>query len=203
MAPTNKRLISHKLCCWRDLCDPRHYAAGAVWYAEAHDFAYRLACKSNLTLLQTAGVISVLSPGVAWGINQRQAETLCFAHAEGLPLDAVTLSTYTSQWWKAYSLLKSPPASREALLDRIGGVKALKTKAFACNLLSPDGPEVTVDRWITRAAGYDVDHQPHPALYRAIADAIRSLADGPPTHLQAAIWLCAKDHADSSTDLPF
>lgn len=210
MRKTNKSLITRKLRAWFDLASADQAARGKLWYHEAHGFACTLADQTGIPLERVCGVIAVLSPAVYWRLNKKQAEELCNAHAEGLDIRSIVLSTYGGQAEKAYAILESQyDLSADDVARMLGGGWAMKTKAFFRNILDPIGSlSVTVDRHIVTAAGYT---RTHPALYRAMARTIARMAAEHglrPCQVQAIVWTCYKEttgaysNAEGSVDIP-
>jgi hypothetical protein len=194
-----------KLQGWTKLLDARHISAGRKWYADAHDFAEELAFHYGLTVEQTTAVISVLSPQNRWDVNQRQAESMCSAYADGRSLESVPVSGYKVQKEKAYSILRAESGVDVGKL--IGGRQAPKTLAFYDNILRPDkSMRVTIDRWIMRALGIDLGTggagNQYIAIYRKLEEAFRLEAIRVglrPCELQAAVWCCVQEVASKES----
>ena len=161
------------------------------WYDVAYVHAKTLAHTYGVTLSQSSAVISILSPGTPWEQNILDAERVCKAWILGT-YDAV-VGTYYSQLSKAYIVLdEAGDKTEEELFPYIGLATALKTRAFYCNILHPDlDTYVTIDRWIMRALGIEVQRI-SPRLYALGAEAIRAVAryyGVLPQQAQAIVWV--------------
>jgi hypothetical protein len=83
--------------------------------------------------------------------------------------------------------------------EGFNGLRGAKTNAFA-RAIAGDPNAVVVDVWMCRAAGLGKD-APNATEYRAIADAIRSIAatrtvNMAPATLQALLWIIVRGKAD-------
>jgi hypothetical protein len=83
--------------------------------------------------------------------------------------------------------------------DGFNGLRGLKTNAFA-RAIAGDTQAVVVDVWMCRAAGLGKD-APNKTEYRAIADAIRTIASTrvvnmEPATLQALLWIIIRGKAE-------
>lgn len=180
-----------KLDGWIKLLDPRHIAAGKLWYVEARTFCSGLSIRFGISPEKATGVVAALSPGIAWEANKRMAERLLSAWEDGEAADG--LQAYQAQINKAYAILDGAP-----LPDALGPT-AWKTRAFYANMTG-DLSSVTIDRWILRALGRGEDVRTHMELlnvYSAFAElfvrASREIGLAP-CELQAAVWLCIQDN---------
>jgi len=204
---TSARSIGQNLRKWYDVAEAKHKAIGETWYEKAHVFCLRLAETSGVPHNVVCGVTSALSPNCSWEDNMTAAENLVTAYADNVSLAAIPLPTYPRQAAKARRLLQwkdrwgTWPTDVDIL--RTLGKMALKTRAFFWNIYHPEFSAVTVDRHMCKIAGYslaDTGSGPHPALYKAIADGVRRLADRlemRPCVLQAILWVTYKDFADA------
>lgn len=154
---------------------------GLNWYQNAHVFCKEVAHNTGLTVETVAMVVSALSPAVSWELNKIQAEQMCNAFRDGLPLESVTTSTYENNRLKAWDILHGK--------KRIT-VKSPKTYAFYRNLML-DVNSVTVDRWMLRV----MFNRPLKSLtalkYRQCETILRDAAkdlDLKPFQLQAITW---------------
>ena len=205
---TSARSIGQNLRKWYDIAEAKHKAVGESWYQTAHVFCLRLAETSGIPHRVICGVTSALSPNCSWEDNMVAAENLVTAHTDGVALATIPLPTYPKQAAKARRLLQWKdrwgrwPDSADIV--RTLGKKALKTRAFYWNMFRPESSAVTVDRHMCRIAGYSLADTssggPHPALYKAIAEGIRRLAERlemRPHVVQAILWVTYKDFADA------
>lgn len=154
---------------------------GLNWYQHANVFCKEVAHNTGLTVETVAQVVSALSPAVSWELNKIQAEQMCNAFRDGLPLDTVTTSTYEQNRLKAWNILHGKTKIT---------VKSPKTYAFYKNLML-DVDSVTVDRWMLRV----MFNRPLKSLtalkYRQCETIIRNAAkdlDLMPFQLQAITW---------------
>jgi hypothetical protein len=154
---------------------------GLNWYKQAHVFCKEVAHNTGLTVETVAMVVSALSPAVSWELNKIQAEQMCNAFRDGLPLETVTTSTYENNRLKAWDILQG---------KKVITVKSPKTYAFYRNLLL-DVDSVTVDRWMLRI----MFNRPLKSLtalkYRQCEKILRQAAndlDLKPFQLQAITW---------------
>jgi hypothetical protein len=157
-----------------------HHAA-RVWYCEANAFAESLTViRPEWSMEVAASVVSAFSPRVTWAHNKAKA----YQYAQGITPKG----------------LRSHVAAADRC-TRMGfdGLNGLKTNAFA-RAIAGDRDAVVVDVWMCRAAGLGKD-APNKTEYRAIADAIRSIARTPtvcmePATLQALLWIIVRGKAE-------
>lgn len=154
---------------------------GLNWYQHANVFCKEISHNTGLTVDTVAMVVSALSPAVSWELNKIQAEQMCCAFRDGLPLETVTTSTYESNRLKAWDILHG---------KKVITVKSPKTYAFYRNLLL-DVDSVTIDRWMLRV----MFNRPLKSLtalkYRQCEEIMRETAkdlDIFPLQLQAITW---------------
>lgn len=166
-------------------------ALGMSWYYEAHDFALELAEEYDLTVEQSAGVISVLSPNVRWTTNKTIAGMLLQDH------DA-TIAAYPLSKGKALDIIDGRHP-----VDIIGR-ESKKTLHFYRNILAPDdNHHVTIDVWAMRGLLGDPDvHRDDcrlsntPGKYDVCASVFRALAHEMrilPSQVQAIAWIVYQD----------
>lgn len=171
----------------------KQWASGVAWYANARAFALRLAWRYSVPFETVCGVISALSPGVYWELNQTQAESLIRGD------ENPSLSTYGRQVEKARRIL-SARLTDVLAIRKILGRRAFKTWAFFDNIRNPESSEVTIDQHIIDAAGLTtVWTKSARNCYYRLAAIIRQLAAHyclRPYEAQAIIWTV---HADLST----
>lgn len=154
---------------------------GLNWYKEANTFCKEVAHNTNLKVETVAMVVSALSPAVSWELNKIQAEQMCNAFRDGLPLDTVTTSTYENNRLKAWDILHG---------KKVITVKSPKTYAFYRNLML-DVDSVTVDRWMLRVMFNRPLKSLTPLKYRQCETILRDAAidlDLKPFQLQAITW---------------
>jgi hypothetical protein len=160
---------------------------GMSWYYEAHAFALGLAEENDLSLQQTAGIISTLSPNVKWPTNKVIAEMLVQDHE-------ATIAAYPLSKGKALDIINGRHP-----VDVIGR-ESKKTLHFYYNILSPaDNYHVTNDVWAERALlGCPTVHRDDcrlsntPGKYDVCASVFRFIADEVeilPSQAQAIPWV--------------
>lgn len=195
--------LQNKAFYWYESATKREAVEGATWYWRAHQLAAELANEFDLTVQQSAAIISTLSPGTRWWQNVKDARAVIEAAAYGRELPATT--TYSAQAEKAWTIANLCPncdnLSNEAMADAVGAIDtAKKTISFYWNILDPTIPNVaTIDRWMMRAMGIDRD-APTSKQYDAIAWAFVATAKElsiTAAELQAIVWLAVKNHWDN------
>jgi hypothetical protein len=159
--------------------DETNYQASLDWYFILHDYAKNLAERNNLTLIQTAGVISALSPMVQFTTNLRDAERFCSTRS------IANLATYTKQRKKALSIIGAK--SEKEVLAILGGNK---TKAFFLNILKPQtSMDVCLDTWMIKFFEFK---NLTPKRYRDASSEIQKIAQEMgimPHQVQALLWV--------------
>jgi hypothetical protein len=156
-------------------------AAARRWYDDARAFATTLSTIRPVWSLEvSASVVSAFSPRVTWSHNKAKA----LQYAQGI----------TPKGLRSHVV-----AADRCVRDGFDGLRGLKTNAFA-RAIAGDPNAVVVDVWMCRAADLGKD-APTATEYRAIADAIRSIAATPtvcmaPATLQALLWIIVRGKAD-------
>lgn len=185
----NKKQITKNLISW---IDKKYYPDGRQWYRNANQYCQDMADAYEIPLSKVAGVMSALSVGVQWDVNQRQCSALIAAYFHTGRIDGLTLSTYKQQIRKALDILDLPDDFCIVDIENILGRRAFKTKAFFYTLFCPFGYDcVTVDRHIFTAAGL-VPKSGNKGQYEMVVSCIQELAKKyrlRPFELQAIIWL--------------
>ena len=160
--------------------------AADAWYTEAGAFAHSLRLPTGWSMEVACSVVSAFSPRVTWAHNKAKA----YQYAQGITPKG----------------LRSHVAAADRC-TRMGfdGLNGLKTNAFA-RAIAGDRDAVVVDVWMCRAAGLTktdgtFKDSPTAVEYRAIADAIRTIAGTPtvcmaPATLQALLWIVIRGKAD-------
>jgi hypothetical protein len=157
------------------------YAAAQKWYAEAGDFAESLrVLRPEWSMEVSASVVSAFSPRVTWQHNKAKATQ----YAQGIT---------------PKGLRSHVDAADRCVRQGFNGLRGPKTNAFA-RAIAGDRDAVVVDVWMCRAAGLGKD-APNATEYRAIADAIRTLAGTgavcmAPATLQALLWIIVRGKAE-------
>ena len=157
------------------------YYAAQRWYDDARWFANSLtAIRPSWSLEVSASVVSAFSPRVTWAHNKAKA----LQYAQGQ--DPKGLRSHVI-------------AADRCVRMGFDGLRGPKTNAFA-RAIAGDRDAVVVDVWMCRAAGLGKD-APTVVEYRAIADAIRTVAGTPavcmaPATLQALLWIIIRGKAE-------
>ncbi len=157
------------------------YAAAQKWYVEAGDFAESLrVLRPEWSTEVSASVVSAFSPRVTWAHNKAKATQ----YAQGIT---------------PKGLRSHVDAADRCVRQGFNGLRGPKTNAFA-RAIAGDRDAVVVDVWMCRAAGLGKD-APNATEYRAIADAIRTLAGTSvvcmaPATLQALLWIIVRGKAE-------
>lgn len=153
-----------------------------AWYDAANAIARRMAILNPaLTVESAATIVAAFSPRVKWSINVRKA----FAFAVGSPVRGLSAHTRTAERAVTMGFAAIDPRT------------APKTHNFARNIAG-DYNAVTVDIWMCRAAEIGRD-DPTIRQYRAIADAVRTLAaeyNMTPATMQALIWIVERGRSE-------
>jgi len=155
--------------------------AAHAWYNDAHAFADSLTgIRPEWSMQVAASVVSAFSPRVTWAHNKAKA----LQYAQGIT---------------PKGLRSHVAAADRCVVEGFKGLRGPKTNAFA-RAIAGDDNAVVVDVWMCRAAGLGKD-APTVTEYRAIADAVRTLAATPtvcmaPATLQALLWIVVRGKAD-------
>ena len=177
----NREILNNILKVWH-AASSDDITKGLTWYEDAHNIAKGISDRTNTPLVNVIGVISAISPGVAWDTNIKQAED--FLHDEN-----AVLSTYPAFRDKAVMIalpFNDYNDIKAILLGNRGRGK--KTANFFANIYDYKfNTNVTVDRWMYRAAQLDNNIK----YYDQIEDAVRLIASSEgllPHQVQATIW---------------
>ena len=157
---------------------PEQREAARRWYALAGSFSRALAYAAGWSNEAAACVVSAFSPRVRWDTNLRKA--LAFACGE------------TPKGLRAHVA-----AAHRGIACGFSGLRALKTHNFA-RAIAGDSSAVVIDVWMCRIGGL-AKEAPNITEYRALADAVRRVADAhglPHAEAQALIWVVGRGSAD-------
>jgi hypothetical protein len=159
--------------------DATNYQASLDWYFILHDYAKSLAERNGLTVIQTAGIISALSPMVMFTTNLRDAERFCATRS------IANLATYKKQRMKALEIIGAK--SEKEVLKILGGNK---TKAFFLNILKPEtSQECTIDTHMIKFFGFkNITSKRYADASASIQNVAKEL-DLMPHQVQALIWV--------------
>jgi hypothetical protein len=172
--------------------------SGRNWYKEAHQLAEAMAVKYNLTIVQTAGIISALSPGTSWSQNVIDANHLCTLLNEGKNISSIVVTTYGNNREKAYKIFCCPEYTEHQVFKLLLGAskQVNKTSSFFLNILHPHIADiVTIDRHSIRV-NLGVSEKLEIALtenrYRKLSSAYKQASlklECNAIELQAITWL--------------
>lgn len=162
---------------------PAQIEQAVQWYADAelvaHEMILIFAKRGiNVTLENTASVISGFSPRNRWSRNVIQA--LNFAHG---------LDNYVG-------LKNNLVMAENAMTQGFDALKGMKTNSFARNIAG-DENAVTIDVWMMRAAGLNAD-SPNKTQYKELSQAVTDVAIEfrmTPRAMQALIWIIFRGSA--------
>lgn len=160
------------------------------FYRRARSYARYLAAEHRLPYERVCDVVAVLSPMKSWPENLRLAHRACEIVAKVWPKDDLFLPVD----------FKDLPVMRErrvavARAFNGDGVSGPKVSAFAANIRG-DLTQVTVDRHMLNAAGFEADNSTKHARERCVAwvhdieqpDRVYNPTDYYPAEVQAIIW---------------
>ena len=166
---------------------------GRAWYHIAHEFTGTIAKRHNLSIVQTAAILSSLSPATHWSQNILDTENLIINGKDS------TVTTYHRNKLKALKFLSGELNPVDHYIVDIK-YSWTKTAAFFINILNPNEVnKVTIDRHAIRIAhGYEMTaddaifyantrqkYNETARSYFTVADDIGIL----PQQLQAITWL--------------
>lgn len=143
----------------------RDIQQGETWYDDAREIADALAIGTGYSVEQTASVIAVLSPNVAWKENVEAALLAVEGHFNGVPHNRWRGAGYGENKIKASAILDGD-------LTRLRGPKVTN---FARGILG-DTEACTIDIWMLRSIGCDDKMNVTPKRWLAINAAIREAA---------------------------
>lgn len=169
------------------------FDAAVGWYSVAQMYARELGetlgLRGRRGILVGAGMLAVLSPGISWATNVREAVRIASFDIDG------DFASYGRNVGKAMAIADEGYVSIY--------VKGRKTRSFAACIVNPHTSKaVVIDRWIARAAG--VNHGLYNmGVYDAVAEAMTFIADKvgmdvPST--QALVWVVARRGAGAHLD---
>ena len=180
---------------------------GADWYFKANEFAKQVAERYNVPLPVVCGVLSALSPSVAWEINKRDAVKMVELWVNDFDrFPNYRFSTYSQNVIKAWEILKGNLNPDLAFHPQ----RAPKTYNFYHNILHPDnGHYVTVDRHISALVGIESNNQLTYKRYYTIVEHFKRAAEKvgliAPT-FQAIMWVSYRNenvNDFSNIEVPF
>ena len=161
---------------------PAQIEQATQWYADAELLAHDLiriyqSRNINVTVENTASIISAFSPRQRWSRNMAQA--LEFAHGG-----------------KPAGLKNNLLMAENSLTMGFDALKGQKTNAFA-KAIAGDENAVVIDVWMLRAVGIE-KKSPTQSQYKVLADAVTATATMygmTPRSMQALIWIIVRGNA--------
>jgi hypothetical protein len=117
----------------------------SAWYIEVNAFAVGIANGYGISVAQACGIIAAYSSNTTWKGNQTIVKRVMESGAYGLP-DAV----------KKTNLILAMDPDHD-IYDVMRILNGPKISRFALNIFDPYSDEVTVDRWMVRAAMNNCD----------------------------------------------
>jgi hypothetical protein len=194
------------------LASSKELSESLSWYNVANEYCRELADRFDISIQQSAGIISVFSPQAGWTENKRYA--VSFLINPKLRLRSLV------QEIKAKKILRLSSEADIYNAQSVKGGKAFKTKSFFLNLLNPDiATNVTIDRHAIAICLQTPDNT-HALNVKDLTKAqydffqecyikAASKLDILPHQLQAITWLIyrrlreLKQHSDSNHWKPF
>lgn len=163
-------------------------ADGLAWYKTAHNEAHRIAQAWGVDFLKVCGIISALSPSVAWNTNLKDAEKMIAHLVYKQPPPVV--STYGPNMFKAIDIFDSE-GDRETIEKILLGVAGWKTHSFFLNISGLDENSVTVDRHVLKAIGFSEKSLTKNRYYDIVGKFKRKAKKMKvaPMDLQAMVWV--------------
>lgn len=183
--PTKFVMLDHNVMV-RDLvthyntATPRDIEQGLHWYDAARTVAEALATGTGYSVKQTASVIAVLSPNVAWDENVNSALLAVEGHFYGIPW----------QQWRGAGYGENKEKASDILSGHLDRLRGPKVTAFARGILG-DTTACTIDLWMLRSVGLEgtlnVTPKRWQAIYAAIAEAA-TVCGHNVRDFQAIVW---------------
>jgi hypothetical protein len=173
--PSIDELREHFIGIYLDTSEDER-TEGREWYPQASRMVRAMAKRGGLTPLRAAAIFSVYSTNNSWKGNVTMATNACAGTPKGMrPVLA-----------KVERIRSGDRPSDVVTSDKL--------RNFMRNLAG-DYSAVTVDRWMTRAAGDESGDQPSGERYAHIAQAIREAAEDlgeNPAAMQAILWVAVR-----------
>ncbi|MFW5793599.1 MAG: DUF7178 family protein [Bacteroidota bacterium] len=173
---------------------------GKHWYFTANKVAQHFADKYNLTLYQSAGILSALSPGTFWIQNVIDADNF-------LKNNNAVVSTYKLNKVKAKEILNL--TDKDQIYNVLRGKynKLMnKTSCFYMNIIEPENSDfVTIDRHMIRIANNTLNT--FPLTEKRYKDSVKAMQIAGkrlkinPISLQAITWITFRRVMELSQDM--
>lgn len=177
-----KKVYKEVKKAWGEISTPL-LISGKEWYWLHREYCQNLAIKHKLTLQQTAGIFSALSPLKSVSENKR----LCEWFLEGEERGHTNLQLNKARKIKNIVIPEQ--------IDEI--LKGDKTVAFFRNLYTPwNDNYCTIDRHIIKISNKGKEFIITPKRYKIIQNAIKRLAKEINLHVsetQACLWYLSKE----------
>ena len=178
----------NRILKWYHLATKQQVIEGLTWYNKAHELAVELANKYDVSVLQAAQVISVLSPQKHWEQNKLEASAIFNEHFNGIIPSFGYFATART----------IDECNRIMQGEWMLAMSRLKTYSFADNIAYLDSKEVTIDRHALRVAYDDTSaaiDKVSKTQYLAARQAYRMVAASlgiEAYQLQAITWVTYK-----------
>ena len=189
----NQASLQNSILNIYSLANTEEHTDGRAWYQIVNAFTGTIAKRHDLSIVQTAAILSALSPATHWAQNILDTENMIINGKDS------TVTTYHRNKQKA---LKFLDGSLNPVDHYIGDAKYswTKTAAFFQNILNPTQvSKVTIDRHAIRIAhGYELTadqaifYANTPKKYNETARSFFSVAAEIgilPQQLQGIVWL--------------
>lgn len=197
-----------------------HIQQGNNWYNRANSFIEQLATTHTLSPFVVALVVAAVSPNQRWRFslteagNLKSADMVITAHKAGLAPDAIKISTFHPNKYKAFAILTDWVNGETAptYYQQTYFQNAPKTWAFANLLADPTTDHVVIDGHATNLAispehKVSINAAPKltPKRYDLLATAYRIVAADLgllPHQVQAITWETYRTYKTGQAYLP-
>jgi len=187
--------IQENLEAWFQAASRQNIKDGLKWYKDAQLHCIAKAKKFAMKPFDYAEIISITSVNNKWPTNKKDTETVVSAYQAGIAPEAIKISTYHANKFKAFRVLNKAQTLEQT---------SPKTYAFSMNvgLNSPD--HVTIDKHHLRACVTlpsegvvpEATTSITPKQYKRVEALTAQLAHKQGLkgyQYQAIIWLCIKE----------
>lgn len=184
------RQQANRIRKWYGMATSEQLASGATWYDEAHTFCVLQAMLYDISTIQVANLVAVLSPQKRWAQNKAEVKAMLLAWFKGIKPS-----------FNYYASKRTLDECKTILMGTfLVPPSRLKTYAFASNIAYKDSSEVTIDRHAIQVARddmniWDASHKILPRQYKAAAQAYTQVAASlgiKAYQLQAICWVTYK-----------
>lgn len=162
--PDHETMVNALVAHYNDATE-RDITQGETWYNDAREIANALAVGTDYSIEQTASVIAVLSPNVAWDENVNSAVLAVEGHYNGV---------HHSQW-RGAGYGENKTKANDILNGDLSRLRGPKVTNFARGILG-DSEACTIDLWMLRSIGCEDTLNVTPKRWVKINAAIREAA---------------------------